>query len=336
MSNLIKRLLFCCGLFLIFQCEGASEGSEIEGVDDFEEIVTEANGVDVPEGISVVVLGTVQDAGSPQIGCQKSCCIDLFENPDPTRMVVSLGLVDSKDSSTCLFDASPDLPAQMEMLNRKSGLDLSKTPDAIFLTHAHIGHYTGLMYLGKEAMNANKVPVYAMPRMTEFLQNNGPWSQLVKNENIELKELRPKNTFGFGKEVAVTPILVPHRDEFSETVGFFISGPSKTLLYIPDIDKWDKWEKDIVELVKKVDYALLDATFYDGEEINNRDISEIPHPFVVESMQTFESLSLEDRNKIYLIHFNHTNPLLGGSEKQTQAVLDFGFNIAKTEMVFKL
>ncbi|NOQ71311.1 MAG: MBL fold metallo-hydrolase [Crocinitomix sp.] len=331
MSNLIKVAFLFCGIFLFFQCGGNPE-NEIE--DDIP--ILETFEAETSNGVKLVILGTVQDAGSPQIACQKSCCVDLFEHPDPKRMVVSLGLIDGGTKSTYLFDATPDLPAQLEILNRKSGSDLSKTPDGIFLTHAHIGHYTGLMYLGKEAMNANAVPVYAMPRMTDFLQNNGPWSQLVSNKNIALKELRASDSFGLGTEISVTPILVPHRDEFSETVGFIISGPNKTALFIPDIDKWEKWERDIVELVKKVDYAFLDATFYDGEEINNRDISEIPHPFVVESMLTFESLSKEDRNKIYLIHFNHTNPLLGLHGSQVDEVLNFGFNITETEMVFNL
>lgn len=331
MSKFFYKAFFICGIFLFYQCGEAIE--EVSNSDIPETSVNEE--VDV-EGVKLVVLGTVQDAGSPQIGCQKKCCAHLFEQPDPNRMVVSLGVIDEKSKQTFLFDATPDMPAQMELLNRKSGLDLSKTPDAIFLTHAHIGHYTGLMYLGKEAMNADKVPVYAMPKMTSFLESNGPWSQLVQSENIVLKELRASDSFGFGQDISVTPILVPHRDEFSETVGFVISGPSKTALFIPDIDKWDKWNQDIVSWVKRVDYAFLDATFYDAEEINNRDISEIPHPFVVESMETFKELNLQERNKIHLIHFNHTNPLLGGNNVQVEKVLDFGFKIAEIGMVISL
>lgn len=286
--------------------------------------------------VKLVVLGTVQDAGSPQIGCQKDCCADLFEHPNPKRMVVSLGVIDGADDKTYLFDVTPDMPAQMKLLNSTSGSDLSKTPDGIFLTHAHIGHYTGLMYLGREAMSAQKVKTYAMPRMSNFLSTNGPWSQLVENENIVLETLSDGRAVQLGPNISVLPILVPHRDEFSETVGYIIKGPNRSALFIPDIDKWDKWETDIVELVKSVDYAFLDATFYDAAEINNRDISEIPHPFVVESMETFEFLTYEDRNKIYLIHFNHTNPLLDPDAMQANAAKVFGFNIASTEMVLAL
>ena len=110
---------------------------------------------------------------------------------------------------------------------------------------------------------------------------------------------------------------MPHRDEYSETVGYVISGPNKSALFIPDIDKWEKWKLDINAEIKKVDYALLDATFFDEKEINNRDISEIPHPFIIESMKKFEMMTPEEKNKIIFIHFNHTNPVLKDQREST-------------------
>ncbi len=324
LSLLISVLLLSCNEFV-------EKTDLIQQNDD--SLVLESDQV---EGVSLVILGTVQDAGSPQIACQKECCKDLFENPDYTRKVVSLGLVDSKNRATYLFEATPDLPSQMERLNQFSKSDLGKVPDGIFLTHAHMGHYTGLMYFGKEAMNAHNVPVYAMPRMQSFLETNGPWSQLVANENIAIRPLLSGGEVQLSDEIYVQPILVPHRDEYSETVGFIIKGPSKSALFIPDIDKWDKWEKDIIGMIKQVDYAFLDATFYDAEEINNRDISEIPHPFVVESMEKFGDLPIEEKEKIYFIHFNHTNPLLTKGSVQREHVLKVGYNIADFEMVIKM
>ena len=76
----------------------------------------------------------------------------------------------------------------------------------IFLTHAHMGHYTGLMWLGKEVMGAAKVPVHAMPRMAAYLRSNGPWSQLVKLENIELREMRAGEAVPM-PGLVVTPLL---------------------------------------------------------------------------------------------------------------------------------
>lgn len=285
---------------------------------------------------SLVILGNVQDGGSPHIACAKSCCRDLFTHPDSNRKVVSIGLIDSKYQKIYIFEATPDFTIQIKDLKKLSTFNAAEIPDGIFLTHAHIGHYTGLMYLGKEAVNANKVAVYAMPRMKLFLENNGPWSQLVALENISLKEMHNEKPITLTPDISVKPFIVPHRDEFSETIGYLISGTEKSALFIPDIDKWAKWDKSIIDEVKKVDYAFVDATFYDGEEINYRDIAQIPHPFVIESMALFKDLAPEQKSKIHFIHFNHTNPLLKNDSKQSREVLKNGFNIAKIYDVYTL
>lgn len=286
-------------------------------------------------GIELIVLGTLQDAGSPHIGCKKECCATLFEHPDELRQVVSLGLIDHDQRKTYLFEATPDISRQAKRLKMVSGLD-RELPNGIFLTHAHIGHYSGLMFLGKEATNASKVPVYAMPKMQTFLANNGPWSQLVTQENIVIHPIEHGEKIKLSDQLSVTPLLVPHRDEFSETVGYKIQGLSKSVLFIPDIDKWEKWEIDIVQAISEVDYAFVDGTFFSGEEINTRDISEIPHPFISESMQLFQSLNPSEKQKIHFIHFNHTNPVLNDQSDAYQSVLDNGFNVAKIHQIFAL
>lgn len=280
-----------------------------------------------PADVSLVVLGNVQDAGSPHIACRKECCRQLFDRPDPKRQVTSLGLIDRVSGTTYLFEASPDFPRQAKFLKTAAETD-QELPDGIFLTHAHIGHYTGLMYLGKEATNANSVPVYAMPRMREFLQNDGPWSQLVSTNNIELHRLVADSTLQLTPQIQVTPLTVPHRDEFSETVGYMISGPNHEVLFIPDIDKWEKWDRRIEDLIAEVDVAFLDGTFYDAAELNTRDISQIPHPFVSESMQRFAPLPAEEKSKINFIHFNHTNKLLLPESDEYGEVIRQGFRVA--------
>lgn len=287
-------------------------------------------------GVSLVVLGTVQDGGSPHPGCQKDCCKNLFAQPDPNRQVVSLGLIDAISQKHYLLEASPDLPRQMKQLHRLCSFAAQETPDGIFITHAHIGHYSGLMYLGREAMNSRAVPVYTMPRLQQFIGSNGPWSQLVGLRNIVLLPLQDTQTVTLTPQLRVQALTVPHRDEFSETVGFIISGPQKKVLFVPDIDKWEKWGRSIVDVIAQVDYALIDATFYDAAEVNNRNMAEIPHPFVVESMELLKHLPSAEKRKVYFIHFNHTNPLLNVDSPQTKTVLANGFNIAHINQVINL
>lgn len=271
----------------------------------------------------LTVLGIAQDAGKPHLGCERTCC----EEGGDRQLVTCIGLVDPSDSTTVLLEASPDMVVQIRMLNRLAGLSQAKIPNAVFLTHAHIGHYTGLMYLGRESMNAKGVPVYAMPGMASFLRSNGPWDQLVNLKNVEIKEMEANKRYSVSTSIAVEPILVPHRDEYSETVGYRVFLGDKQVLFIPDIDKWSKWDESIVEWIKQVDLAFVDGTFYSGKELNNRDMSSIPHPSVEESIRLFSSLNKEDRSKVYFIHLNHTNPLWEDGEEKRR-VLEAGFGVA--------
>ena len=183
------------------------------------------------------------------------------------------------------------------------------------------------MYFGKEGMNTSKTPVFVMPKMKKFIEGNAPWSQLVNSKNISLNLMKNESFIQLNERIQITPFLVPHRDDYSETVGFKIQTKSKSSIFIPDIDKWEIWDKDIISLVKESDYAFLDATFYKNGELS-RDMSQIPHPFVEESMDLFSKLSNRNKNKIYFIHMNHTNPLLVENSKEKNKVIRNGFNIA--------
>ena len=81
-------------------------------------------------------------------------------------------------------------------------------------------------------MGAKDVPVWVMPLMDAFLRANGPWDQLVRYGNIQLRPLSDGTKVELGEGLSVTPILVPHRQEYSEVVAFRIAGPSRSVLYV--------------------------------------------------------------------------------------------------------
>jgi pyrroloquinoline quinone biosynthesis protein B len=277
-----------------------------------------------PSSQYITVLGIAQDGGYPQAGCQEEHCQRHWRGEEEKRQVVSLGLTDQASGQNWMFEASPDFTSQLQQLQQASGItDLS----GIFLTHAHMGHYAGLLELGREAMGAKGMPVYVMPRMKEFLETNAPWSQLVALGNIKLILMEQDQPIALTPTLRVTPLKVPHRDEFSETVGFRVETTEKSLLFIPDIDKWPLWEQSILTEVARVDVALLDATFYQEGELPNRNMSEIPHPFVAETIALFSQMPAAEKRKIKFIHFNHTNPLiLEGPERNR--VRNLGFDVA--------
>ena len=282
----------------------------------------------------ITVLGTAQDGGFPHIGCQKKCCDDFYKGVSPKQKVVSLGLIDKEAQQKFLFEATPDISTQLADLE-KNHLKTNTIIDGVFITHAHMGHYAGLLYFGKEALGKKDIPVYAMPKMKEFLSNNGPWSQLVTTQNIIFSDLQKDSIVSLSNALKVTPFLVPHRDEFSETVGYKIEGKNKSALFIPDINKWSLWEKNIVEEVKKVDYAFIDATFFKEGEIN-RPMSEVPHPFIEETVVMFKNESLATMNKVIFIHFNHTNPALQSNSIERNDLELLGFRFATEGERFEL
>jgi len=286
---------------------------------------------DADSSVYLQVLGVAQDAGYPQANCYQAHCLRAWEDKELRRMASSIAIIDKKSATKYLFDATPDMREQLYELHLAAP-DEEFTLNGVFLTHAHMGHYTGLMHFGHEAGGMKGVPVYAMPRMRQFLSGNGPWDQLVRYKNIKLLPLADGTPVKFGDDLVVTPFLVPHRDEYSETVGYRIDGPSKSAVFIPDIDKWERWDTDIREIIRSVDYALIDATFFADGELPGRDMSQILHPFVAESMALFDQLNDEEKSRVIFIHMNHTNPLLIDDSPEQAEVERRGFRFAREGM----
>jgi len=227
-----------------------------------------------------------------------------------------------------MVDCTPDFPAQLRMLEQLLPAGDGTPLSGILLTHAHIGHYAGLIHLGREALDTRAMPVYAMPRMRRLLEHDAPWSPLVDGGHVELRNLADGAAVSLNERISLTPLLVPHRDELSETVGFRIEGPSRSALYLPDIDKWERWETRIEEVISGVDVAYLDGTFFADGELGNRRIADVPHPLVGGSIDRFAALPAADRGKIRFIHFNHTNPLLNPSSQATASVIRAGCRVS--------
>jgi len=271
-----------------------------------------------PAGPHVTVLGTAQDGGLPQFGCNEPRCDAARRDPSQRRFVTSLLLTDPRSGSRWLFDSSPDIREQLG----------STHVDGIFLTHAHIGHYLGLAQLGREVAGTHDMPVWAAPRMRDFLAHNGPWSLLVDTHAIELREMPLTGEVELAPDLHVSALVVPHRDEFSETLAFLIRGPHRTLLYLPDIDKWQRWDLRLEDVLARVDVALLDGTFFADGELPGRSMAEIPHPFVVETLERLRGAPPEVRAKVVFTHLNHTNPACDAGSEARSLIEAAGMRVA--------
>lgn len=282
-----------------------------------------AGGVRAPEA---VVLGIGQDGGRPQIGCRRACCADA----DPVTPAC-LALIGS-DGRRWLIDATPAIGEQLRLLDSIVPRE-SERPviDGVLLTHGHLGHFTGLAQLGREALAADGVPVWAQPRLRRVLESDAPWSLLAEHGHVVFRD--DPVVLGGGLSVEVLP--VPHRDEISETVAFRVEGPTGSVLWLPDIDSWELWDRDVIDEVARVDVAYLDATFYDDGELD-RDMSAIPHPRVVDTVTRFVERAPELAARVRLIHLNHTNPVLRPGSPERAFVEDAGLSVALTGERFTL
>jgi pyrroloquinoline quinone biosynthesis protein B len=279
----------------------------------------------------VKVLGTAQDGGLPQTGCYCAHCLKARKNKDFRRFVSSVAVVNKKRNQIYLIDATPDIREQIDMLFlpdefQKRG---KRNPiDALLLTHGHTGHYSGLVHLGREAAGVKGLSVYCTHSMGGFLDKNGPWSLMVQLENINLKCFEVNKIIKLDEEISFKAIPVPHRAEFTDTVAFEIIGPQKKLLYLPDIDRWEPIEQEIRELLSKVDYALLDGTFFSADELPGRNMSQVPHPLIPHSIELFKDTVSKKKCSIFFIHLNHTNKLLSDN-KARDLIRKQGFEIAE-------
>lgn len=285
-------------------------------------------------GAFALVLGTAQDGGLPQLGGNADPDLAARQDPKRRRLVASLLLVDPGSEERFLIDATPDIREQVEIADRvapQAGKASGRPPlfEVIALTHAHVGHYAGLMHLGREAYGASGQRVLASERMARFLETNGPWDLLVKLKHIAIERFTADKPVALNARLSITPIAVPHRDEYSDTCGFLVRGPTRSLLWLPDIDKWEKWDRRIEDVIASVDAAYVDGTFFNATELPGRSMSEVPHPFIAESLARFASLPEKERRKIVFIHLNHTNPAATPGSKAEQEILKTGMRVAR-------
>ena len=281
---------------------------------------------------NIIVLGTAQDGGYPQVGCREKCCVEAWNDHKLKRRVSSLSIISGDDC--WLIDITPDFAYQLNMIETR----LNRQPHicGIFISHAHMGHYIGLMELGLEVMNTNLIPVYVMPKMKSFLQENAPFTQLINLKNIKLRQMTENVLIQLNDNINITPFEVPHRNEYSETIGFRIKSSDRSILYISDIDSWDTWDVDINDMIRSNDLLFLDGTFFSDIELPIRNMQDVPHPYIKESLQKFSLLEEVDRDKVYFTHLNHSNPVIKQSSVERLATINQGCHIAEDGMVFSL
>lgn len=291
--------------------------------------------------VKATLLGIAQDAGRPQAGCVRPCCADSHLDPSLVRHPVSLGVV-GVDHSTHLFEATRALAWQFECWH---DADPEEGPlDTLWITHAHLGHVDGIGLFGREAIAASGLPLHCSSVFAELLQRTPAWALMLEQGILSPCSfesgvvISPTEQCGF----TVTPLKVPHRAELSDMHAMQITGPRRTLLFLPDHDAWSEtlesmgasdirtWFQNL-----EVDIILIDGTFWSADELHHRDQGTVPHPPVRETIESLGPRQEGDPRMVF-IHLNHTNPLHDEESPEAQMVEQMGWEIGFEGMTIEL
>jgi pyrroloquinoline quinone biosynthesis protein B len=288
-----------------------------------------------------LVLGSVQDGGFPQAGCYTSRCDEgrALLAAGHGRFVSSLALIEPAAERFYLVDATPDITRQLDLITEPAfrRRAAERRPfDGIFLTHAHIGHYTGLEMLGREGLGIRETPVYCTQAMAGFLRSNYPWRFLIDQGHIALRPLPLDSWQRVDANLEVQLWKVPHRDEIADTVAFVFRGPDASLLFLPDINAWSLWNRKVAEAVASVAVALVDGTFWSLDELPGRTLDEVPHPLMTQTMDALQAVVDRKQARVVLTHLNNTNPALDDGGPEQAEIARRGFDLAREGMRFSL
>ena len=289
----------------------------------------------------VLVLGTAQDGGLPQIAGRAAPDVAARRDRTRRRLVASLLIVDPRSGRRWLVDATPDIREQVEWAEghppgAAAGTGRPPLFDGIFLTHGHMGHVAGLLQLGREAYGARGQVVHATESLSALIETQAPWELLVRLGHVRMERLAPGEPVVLAPDLVLTPVAVPHRAEYTDTVGFLVRGPHRTLLYLPDIDAWESWNRVLEDVLHTVDVALLDGTFFSGDELPGRSMAEVPHPRIRTTLARLAALPPEIRARVWFTHLNHTNPATDPASSASATIRTAGSGVAAELQVFEL
>jgi pyrroloquinoline quinone biosynthesis protein B len=269
---------------------------------------------------TITVLGIAQDGGRPQPGCQRPCCQDL--SAADYRSPVSLG-IKTENRTTILIEATRDLGRQLITFGESS-------IDHLFLTHAHLGHVDGLGLFGRETMSARGIPLHSSPSMQNLIKSTPAWALLLEQGVFDLTEIGHVEI----DDVVIESIAIPHRAELSDMHAFVIRGKEHSVLFLPDHDSWDQTlsahnASSIREWLNNLDitHALLDGTFWSGDELQGRDMSVVPHPTIQDSLARLGQKQNGDP-EIFFTHLNHTNPAHQQGSAEYQNIVQLGWRVS--------
>ena len=292
-------------------------------------------------GVSVTILGTAQDGGIPQAGCSCERCNEAHKDLKLRKYPVSLGIIGT-DGSKHIIEVTKNLSEQL-MIWSTNGNELF-IPETVSITHLHLGHVEGIGQFGKPVMASKEVDVFLSHKNKNIFDERSDIKLMIEENNIRTHAknfnqlFEPMQGCGFSLQF----ISIPHRSELGDTAAIIIKGNKRNILFMPDQDSWKETleyysKENIREFLKMFDIneALIDGTFWSMEELPGRNISEIPHPTIQDSLKLLGK-RMENDPRISFLHLNHSNPVNDIGSKQRKIVEENGWRVSEIGDVLKL
>ncbi len=292
------------------------------------------------------ILGSGAGGGFPQWNCNCKNCLALrrgvFSGPARTQSSIA---VSSDNENWVLFNASPDIRAQLESFPplqparavRDTGIC------AIVIVDAQIDHTTGLLMLRE---HTEPWDIYCTEAVKDDLTTGFPIFNILGHFRgvnwHEIKTDQSRFEIPQAKGLVFTPIPLkseappysPHRHNTvpGDNIGMLMedSKTGKSLFYAPGLGVIEPHVKTTME---NADCVLIDGTMWTNDEMSHEGISdklasEMGHLDQSGKGGILETLNTLSKPRKILIHINNTNPILDESSAERATLVENNIEVS--------
>jgi pyrroloquinoline quinone biosynthesis protein B len=297
--------------------------------------------------LTAIVLGSAAGGGFPQWNCRCAVCRLAWDHDPRVTPRTQASLAVSGDGERwTLFNASPDLPAQLAATPALHPRTLRGSPiEAVLLTGGEIDQTAGLLSLRE----GQPFTLFGTHDTLGALDANPMFSALARDV-VTRRRVAPSAPFelpgGLTAELFLVPGKVPlylekgavqTSVESGANVGVDIKAAGATLLFVPGAAAITP---ALRQRFARADVVLFDGTLFTDDEMIASGIGEktgrrMGHMPIDGPDGSLAALKGLGKRRIY-IHINNTNPILIDGSPERRQVEDAGFEIAADGLEIRL
>jgi pyrroloquinoline quinone biosynthesis protein B len=293
-------------------------------------------------GITAIVLGAAAGGGFPQWNCNCEVCRLAWSGDPRVRPRTQASVAVSVGEGWTLFNASPDLRAQIQATRALHPAGLRNSPiKSVVLTGAEIDQTAGLLSL-RERSPFRLIGTAA----TLAAVAGNPMFAALAADVVSRQAVSPSEKFNLGDGVEAELFMVPGKaplylegqnpdiaEESAINVGIEIVGGGRRLAYVPGAATMTP---ALRQRLARADAILFDGTLFTEDEMirsgtgskTGRRMGHMPIDGEGGSLAALAGLSAR---KIF-VHINNTNPILIDGSPERRRVEAAGWEVAEDGM----